>query len=123
MRVRLAAADARQALLNLASTRLGAPVDRLAVSKGVVSVVGTPGKSVTYGELLGDRRFDVPFTGRAPIKDYRKHTIVGTPVPRRDVPPKAAGKYVYLQHIKVPGMLHGRVVRPRGQGRSSTARR
>jgi CO/xanthine dehydrogenase Mo-binding subunit len=116
VRVRLAAADARQALLNLASTRLGAPVDRLAVSKGVVSVVGTSGKSVTYGELLGDRRFNVPFTGRAPIKDYRKHTIVGTPVPRRDVPAKAAGKYVYLQHIKVPGMLHGRVVRPRGQG-------
>jgi CO/xanthine dehydrogenase Mo-binding subunit len=116
VRVRLAAADARQALLNLASTRLGAPVDRLTVSKGVVSIVGTPGKSATYGELLGDKRFNVPFTGRAPIKDYRKHTIVGPRVPRRDVPAKAAGKYAYLQHIKVPGMLHGRIVRPRGQG-------
>ncbi len=116
VRVRLAAADARQALLGLATTRLGAPVDRLTVSRGVVSVVGTPGKSVSYGELLGDRRFNVPFTGRAPIKDYRKHTIVGTRVPRRDVPDKAAGKYVYLQHLRVPGMLHARVVRPRGQG-------
>jgi len=116
VRVRLAAADARQALLGLASTHLGAPVERLTVSRGVVSVAGDPAKKVTYGELLGDKHFNVPFTGRAPIKDYRKHTIVGTRVPRRDVPDKASGKYVYLQHVKVPGMLHGRVVRPRGQG-------
>lgn len=116
VRVRLAAADARQALLNLASTRLGAPVEQLTVTRGVVSVVNGPSRKVTYGELLGDQRFNVPFTGRAPIKDYRKHAIVGTRVPRRDLPDKAAGKYVYLQHIKVPGMLHGRVVRPRGQG-------
>jgi nicotinate dehydrogenase subunit B len=116
VRVRLAAADARQALLGLASTRLGAPVNQLTVTRGVVSVAGTPSKSVTYGELIGDKKFNVPFTGRAPIKDYRKHTIVGTRVPRRELPDKAAGKYVYLQHVKVPGMLHGRVVRPRGQG-------
>ena len=116
VRIRLAAADARQALLGLASKRLGAPVDRLTVTRGVVSVVGNPSQSVTYGQLLGDRRFEVPFTGRAPIKDYRKHTVVGTRVPRRDLPAKAAGKHVYLQHVRVPGMLHGRVVRPRGQG-------
>src|SRR5262249_34135980 len=48
VRIRLAAADARQALLGLASTRLGAPVDQLTVTRGVVSVVGTPSKSVTY---------------------------------------------------------------------------
>ena len=116
VRVRLAAADARHALLGLASTRLGAPIDQLTVSRGVVSVGGNPSKSVTYGELLGDKNFNVPFTGRSPIKDYRKHTIVGTAVPRRDVPAKAAGKYVYLQHLRVPNMLHGRLVRPRGQG-------
>ena len=116
VRIRLAAADARQALLDLASKQLGVPVAQLTVSRGVVSVAGSPSKTVTYGQLVGDRRFDVPFTGRAPIKDYRKHTVVGTRVPRRDLPAKAAGKHVYLQHVRVPGMLHGRVVRPRGQG-------
>jgi len=115
-RIRLAAADARQALLSRASGQLGAPVERLTVSRGVVSVAGSPGQSVTYGALIGDRRFDVPYTGKAPIKDYRDHKIVGASVPRNDIPAKASGKYVYMQHVRVPGMLHGRVVRPRGQG-------
>src|SRR4249919_2036692 len=52
--IRAAAAEARQALLALASRSLGAPIDRLAVSKGVVSVSGDASKSVKYGELLGD---------------------------------------------------------------------
>ena len=115
-RIRLAAADARQALLGLAAARLGVPVDRLTVARGVVSVTGTPARSVTYGELIGDRRFDVPFTGKAPVKNHRDHTIVGTSVPRWDIPDKVSGKYVYVQHVRVPGMLHGRIVRPRGQG-------
>lgn len=71
---------------------------------------------MTYGQLVGDRRFSVQFTGTAPIKDYRTHKIVGTRVPRVDIPAKAGGKYVYMQNVRVPGMLHGRVVRPRGRG-------
>jgi CO/xanthine dehydrogenase Mo-binding subunit len=82
----------------------------------VVSVTGSPARSVTYGALIGDRRFDVPYTGKAPIKDYRTHTIVGTTVPRNDMPAKAGGKFDYVQHVRLPGMLHGRIVRPRGQG-------
>jgi nicotinate dehydrogenase subunit B len=115
-RIRLAAAEGRQALLQIASKRLGAPVDELTVSSGVVSVVGKPAQSVTYGELIGDRRFGVAFTGRAPIKDYRTHKIVGTRAPRVDIPSKVTGTYTYMQQVRVPGMLHGRVVRPRGQG-------
>ena len=67
-RIRLAAADARQALLARASEQLGAPVERLTVSRGVVSVVGNPGRSATYGGLIGDRRFDVPYTARRPSR-------------------------------------------------------
>jgi CO/xanthine dehydrogenase Mo-binding subunit len=115
-RIRLAAAEARQALLRLASTRLGVPADRLTVARGVVSIGGNSSRSVTYGELIGNRRFNVPYTGRAPVKDYRVHTIVGMSVPRNDIPSKASGKYVYVQHVRLPGMLHGRIVRPRGQG-------
>jgi nicotinate dehydrogenase subunit B len=115
-RIRLAAAEARQALLRMASARLGAPVEKLTVAHGVVSVGGNSARQVTYGQLIGDRRFEVPYTGTAPIKDYRTHKIVGTSVPRIDIPDKARGAYVYMQHVRLPGMLHGRVVRPRGQG-------
>src|SRR5205085_4244187 len=79
------------------------------------SIAGLPGRSTTYGQLLGDRRFDVPFTGTAPAKAVSQYKIVGTNVSRNDISEKVSGKYVYMQHVRVPGMLHGRVVRPRGQ--------
>jgi len=115
-RIRSAAAEARQALLKMASQKLNAPVERLTVSKGVVAVLGDAKKAVTYGALVGGKPFHVPYTGTAPLKPYREYKIVGTRIPRRDIPDKAAGKYVYMQHVRVAGMLHGRVVRPRGQG-------
>jgi nicotinate dehydrogenase subunit B len=114
--VRTAAAEARQALLQLASKKLDAPVNRLAVSKGVVAVVGEASRSVSYGELVGDQPFHLAITGSAPVKTPAEYKIVATAVPRNDMPDKVSGKYVYMQHVRVPGMLHGRVVRPRGQG-------
>jgi nicotinate dehydrogenase subunit B len=113
--VRAAAAEARQALLALASTRLGVQTGSLTVSKGVVSIGGHPTRSVTYGELLGDKPFSIKFTGTAPQKPISRYKLVATSVPRVDIPDKASGKYVYMQHVRVPDMLHGRVVRPRGQ--------
>jgi nicotinate dehydrogenase subunit B len=111
--IRTAAAEARQALLQIASKKLDAPVDRLSISKGVVS---SAGGSVSYGELVGDKPFHLAFTGSAPVKSSSEYRVVGTPVPRNDLPDKVSGKYVYMQHARLPGMLHGRVVRPRGQG-------
>ena len=113
--IRAAASEARLALIQLAAKRLGAPADRLNVSKGVVSVIDAPGRPVTYGELLGDKRFEVSFTGTAPVKQPAQYRIVGANASRKDIPEKVRGKYVYLQHMRLPGMLHGRVVRPRGQ--------
>src|SRR5206468_11763605 len=60
--LRAAAAEARQALLALASTRLGVQAGSLKVAKGVVSIDGNPTQSVSYGELVGDRRFNLKFT-------------------------------------------------------------
>jgi CO/xanthine dehydrogenase Mo-binding subunit len=111
--VRTAAAEARLALLAMASKRLDAPVTALSVSKGVVSAAG--GKRITYGELIGDRRFELPFTGSAPVKKPSDYKVVGERVTRRDLPDKVKGTHVYMQHVRVPGLLHGRVVRPRGQ--------
>ena len=83
--VRAAAAEARQALLALASTRLGVQTGSLTVSKGVVSIDGHPSRSVSYGALLGDKPFNVKFTGIAPQKPINRYKLVGTQ--------RAAGRY------------------------------
>ncbi|HSP69505.1 MAG TPA: molybdopterin cofactor-binding domain-containing protein [Bryobacteraceae bacterium] len=110
--VRTAAAEARQALLKLASAKLNTPMPALTIAKGVVS---GSGKSVSYGELVGDKPFNVAFTGTAPVKATTDYRIVGTKFPRNDTPAKVSAQYTYMQYARVPGMLHGRVVRPRGQ--------
>jgi CO/xanthine dehydrogenase Mo-binding subunit len=131
MEVRAAAVAARNALLDMAATNLGVSRESLSVSDGVVS---GGGRSVTYGQLIGDRiltaripgvsvgatsmpssaRKAAGAPGTKPISQYK---IVGkNGIPRVDIPAKVTGKFVYVQNIRVPGMLHGRIVRPRGQG-------
>ncbi|HEY7268907.1 MAG TPA: molybdopterin cofactor-binding domain-containing protein, partial [Dehalococcoidia bacterium] len=117
-RVRASAAYAKQALLGLAASSLGVPVSSLSVKSGVVS---GGGKTVTYGQLIGDRLFNVSMArptlqaGEGPAKPVSEYKLVGTTVPRINIPDKVTGKAVYAQDIKLPGMLHGRIVRPRGQ--------
>jgi CO/xanthine dehydrogenase Mo-binding subunit len=113
--VRAAAAEARLALLQRASQRLGVQTGSLVVVKGVISIDGDPSRSVSYGELLGDKPFDLKFTGTAPRKQASQYKLVGARVPRVDIPDKVAGRYTHMQHVRVANMLHGRVVRPRGQ--------
>ena len=120
--LRQAAAAARQELLKLASSRLGAPVSQLTVTDGVVSVMGN-GHKVSYANLLGGKKFNVtiPATGNGwglkvapnvPAKNYKDYKTVGKSVPRVDLPPKFTAQFTYVQDVRVPGMLHGRVVRP-----------
>jgi nicotinate dehydrogenase subunit B len=118
--VRMAAAQGYQALLGLASANLGVPVAQLSVSKGVVT---GGGKTVTYGQLIGDKQFNVEYTGttltagQAPAKPVSQYTQVGIARPPRwDIPSIVSGAKVYAANVRVPGMLHGRIVRPRGQG-------
>ncbi len=108
--VRTAAAEARQALLEIASKKLDAPIDALTVSRGVVSAAGNSQKSVAYGELVGDKPFHLAFTGSAPVKPSASYKIVGAPVPRNDLPDKVSGKYVYMQHVRAAR----HAARPRG---------
>jgi CO/xanthine dehydrogenase Mo-binding subunit len=119
-RLRSAAATARQALLELGSRRLGVPVPNLTVERGVVS---GDGRSVSYGELVGGRLVGVDMAepvlapGAAPSKPVNSYTLVGVArVPRVDIPAKVTGTYTYVHGLRIPGMLHGRVVRPLGQG-------
>ncbi len=113
--VRAAAAEARRALLQMASKRLGAPADQLEVSRGVVSATGAAGRTVSYGELVGGKLFSLEVTGKAPVKPPSSYQVVGRAALRKDIPAKAKGEYAYIQHLRLPGMLHARVVRPRGQ--------
>ena len=107
--LRQAAAEARLALLGMASTRLGAPVEALTVKDGVVH--GGSGQ-VSYAELIGNRRFDLKITGKAVPKRFEDYRIVGTSVPRVEIPAKATGAFEYTQDVRVAGMVHARVVRP-----------
>ena len=114
--VRAAAAEARQALLAMAAARLKTAPDQLQVSRGWVFVQGDPARApVSYGQLIGDKRFDLKVTGKAPVKRPDQYQLVGQPIPRQDMADKLVGRYTYIQHEKLEGMLHARVVRPRGQ--------
>jgi CO/xanthine dehydrogenase Mo-binding subunit len=114
--IRQAAAEARRVLLNLASQQLGEPVASLTVTDGVVS---GGGRSVTYAALVGGKLLNATIgTGAnlAPLKSPSRYRVVGTRVPRFDIPDKVTGRHTYVQNVRIPGMLHGRPVRPRGQG-------
>ena len=121
--IRQAVAAARLELLKMASAKLDAPVEKLTVSDGVISVAANPTNKASYGELIGGNRFNVKITATgmqqamevAPEvrpKSYKDYRIVGTSVPRVDLPAKLTGEFTYTPDIRIPGMLHGRVVRP-----------
>src|SRR5690606_15461740 len=110
-----AAAEAKAALLGMASARLGLPVSALRVDNGFISAGGDDSAAVSYGELLNGQVLARAVSGTAPLKPVADYRLVGRPLPRKDLPAKAAGTYSYIQHLRLPGMLHARVVRPRGQ--------
>jgi nicotinate dehydrogenase subunit B len=111
VQIRLAAATARQALLEMAAGQLGTPAGELAVRDGIVQPKAG-GRGVGYGALIGGKSFALKLDDKAPLKDAASYTVVGKSVPRVDIPGKVTGSFTYMQDVRVPGMLHGRVVRP-----------
>jgi len=110
--LRKAAAEARRTLLELASEKLDAGLDELSVHEGIIFVTHHPDRTASYAELMGGRKFNRQVTGTAPLKNPRDYTIVGADVPRVDFPAKFTGQSSFIQDLEVPGMLHGRLVRP-----------
>ncbi len=110
--VRQACAAARAQLLKLASAELGQPVSALTISNGVVSQVGNPNNKISYGELIGNQSFNINITASVQPVPPTQSQVVGTSVPRIDIPAKVTAQFEYVHDVKVPGMLHGRVVRP-----------
>ncbi|HYK15640.1 MAG TPA: molybdopterin cofactor-binding domain-containing protein [Burkholderiales bacterium] len=111
--LRFAAAEAREMLLQLAAARLGVPADKLAVSDGTVNAGAT---QATYWELVKSVDLKREATARARPKSPASHRIVGRSIKRRDIPKKVTGGAAYVQDIRLPGMLFGRVVRPAAPG-------
>jgi CO/xanthine dehydrogenase Mo-binding subunit len=108
----LAAATAREALLRLAAERLQTTREMLEIADGVVSVKADRTKRVSYGELLAGRRLDLRLDPAAKRKPKSEWTILGRSAPRVDMAEMAAGTFEFVHNVRVPGMLHGAVVRP-----------
>jgi len=114
--LRVAVDTARDALYQLASLWFGVDVSQLVLKDGVFSVSGDPTSTVSYGELVQGRRFNLPVNRMAVPNDPSTWKVLGQSVPRVDIPAKAKGTFQYVQKVRVRGMLHGRVVRPPALG-------
>jgi len=111
--LRQAVDTARDALFQMASQYFNVSASQLMVQNGVFTVTGgNPSNEVSYGQLLQGKRFNLTLNSATVPKDPRNYTVLGTSVPRLDIPTKTTGQFVYVQHVRLPGMLHGKVVRP-----------
>jgi CO/xanthine dehydrogenase Mo-binding subunit len=125
--VRKVAAYTYQALLGLASTQLGVPVGSLSVTNGIVS---GGGKTVSYGQLVSGQQlnlsipvtgnlnglFGVSVAGTPPTKPTSQYQVIGQSIPMRTIPPIVAATATYVGDVRLPGMLHARVVHPPALG-------
>ena len=114
--LRNAAAQARLILLELASRKLAVHLDELNVQAGVISANRQPQRKVTYAELMGGKHFNIEVPANVTVKDSQTYTVVGKSTPREDIPRKVAGESVFIQDLRLPGMLHARLVRPPSVG-------
>jgi nicotinate dehydrogenase subunit B len=131
--LRNAAAEARRILLASGAQRLGVPTDRVSVSNGVISALDNSSKKITYAELIGGRYFNTPVEWNKSVGNFMDvkvqaqpkapadYRIVGTDVPRRDVAGKVLGTSDFITDVRVPGMLHARMIRPPKAGASAAS--
>ena len=108
--LRLAAAQARQILLDNAGRRLGIAVDQLRVEDGLISPSGGS-QSVSYWQLLSEDGFNTDISGEVEPKHPQLHRYVGAAEPRIDLPAKFFGEAAFIHDLVLPGMLHARIVR------------
>jgi nicotinate dehydrogenase subunit B len=119
--LRNAAAEARRLLVEMAAAKFGVAAETLSVSDGIV---GDGTRTVTYGELIGGRYFnhaltwngklgnDLVATGEAKPKPPASYKVVGQSFPRLDIAEKVFGRLDFVTDVKLPGMAHGRMIRP-----------
>ncbi|RJF96010.1 molybdopterin cofactor-binding domain-containing protein [Noviherbaspirillum saxi] len=110
--LRAAAAQARRWLLQQAAQEFGVSPEALAIDAGAVFVRAEPDRSLAYADLVRDRHVELPLDVDVPLKRPEDYRLVGQSTPRVDIPAKAAGELTFVHDMRVPGMLHGRVIRP-----------
>ncbi len=122
--LRNAAAQARSVLLKMAAQKFSTTPEQLQVRDGVVSVAADRSKKISYGDLIGGRYFDVQMkwngksgnallvTGDAPLKPHDQYKLVGKSIPRADIADKVYAREIFITDMRVPGMVHGRMIRP-----------
>ncbi len=110
--LRQVAAEARAVLASLAAEKLGKKAEAIVIRNGVAWAKTSPDKTLSFADLLGGKRFERKMSKQAKPKAIADYSVVGTSVPRVDLPAKIAGTFAYVHNLRLPGMLHGRVVRP-----------
>jgi CO/xanthine dehydrogenase Mo-binding subunit len=110
--VRKAAATARLALRELGAGQLGVPVAEVTMRDGACMVTNAPAQRVSYAKLLGGKRIARTIDDNVALQPPGGYRVVGKPIPRVDLPAKVVGSYAYVQNVRVPGMLHGRIIHP-----------
>jgi nicotinate dehydrogenase subunit B len=113
-----AAAQARELLLAEAARRLGLPAENLRTENG--AVISPDGKRLSYGELVAAGMLHVQAQPKSKLKDPATFKVLGQPLPRVDIPAKVTGGAAYVQDMRLPGMVHARVVRPPSYGAQLT---
>jgi nicotinate dehydrogenase subunit B len=108
--LRRAAASARRALVERAAERLAVPSSELMVDDGVVRVKANPKQGVPYGELIGDG-LKLEVDPKITLKQPAEYRLIGKSIRRVDIPAKVTGEFTYIHDVRVPGMLHARVIR------------
>jgi nicotinate dehydrogenase subunit B len=110
--LRQAAAEAHRFLLEMAAAKLDTPKSELVVNDGTVSVREHAERNITYAALMGGKLFKRTVPQQGAVKHADLYRVVGTSNPRVDLPLKVTGQPAFIQDLRVPGMLHGRVARP-----------
>ncbi|HMJ43940.1 MAG TPA: molybdopterin cofactor-binding domain-containing protein, partial [Pseudolabrys sp.] len=122
--MRMASAEARRVLVEMAAGLLSTPADKLVVNDGVVSATDDKAKRISYAQMIGGKYFNVTLDwnkqygntlyapGKAQPKKPSDYKIVGQPIKREDVAPKVFAIEDFCTDVKVPGMVHARMIRP-----------
>lgn len=109
-----AAAQVRDLLIGEASRRLSQPIESLRTENG--AVIGPDGTRLRYGELVASGMLHVQAQPSSRLKDPVTFKVMARSIPRVDIPAKVTGGAAYVQDMRLPGMLHARVVRPPSYG-------
>ncbi len=108
--LRKAAAVARQWLTQQAAARLQVTADALTLDAGEFRLAD--GTTLSFAQLVHGQRCQLPIADDVPLKPASEYRLVGTSSQRVDIPAKATGELTWVHDMRLPGMLHGRVIRP-----------